>query len=101
MSWCWSTGSTHAVSPYWLSREVAAVVVAGFVGLSKLGTNHPVAPGGGDSANRGGGVISADPVIDNQVGGELPPAMNPEGGPSVVLPLHIKPVDFIVCGKIA
>jgi hypothetical protein len=72
---------------------VAAVVVAGFVGLSKLGTNHPVVPGGGDAANRGGGVISADPVIDNQVEGELPPAMNPEGGPSVVLPLHIKPVD--------
>ena len=72
---------------------VAAAVVAGFVGLSKLGSSHPITPGKGDAANRGGSARPSGTVIENQ-GEENPSeAIDSRIGSSVVLPLFIKSVD--------
>lgn len=71
---------------------VAAVVVAGFVGLSKLGTSHSVAPGGGgEAANSGGSGGVAVP--EKAGGGENSVGVNPAIGSVNSIPIHIKSVD--------
>lgn len=73
---------------------VAAVVVAGFVGLSKLGTSHPVMPGaGGEAANSGGLDGAPEPGPEKMESGENPVGVNPNIGSATAIPIHIKSVD--------
>jgi len=78
---------------------VAAVVAAGFVGLSKMGVDSRQGPGSGDSAELGASTTSVVPSPEGGISEVASNAISPEIQPITIVPLNVEMADPSIIEK--
>jgi hypothetical protein len=78
---------------------VAAVVAAGFVGLSRMGVDSRQIPGSGDSAGLGTSAPSMVPSTEGGISDVASNAISPEVEPIIIVPLNVETADPSIVEK--